>query len=136
MNSGVYKIINLINNKLYVGSSSNLRKRERDHFTELERGVHKNKHLQSAYKLYNKDSFKFELIENCINDELIKRDKVNLDIFWLKDEALEDSANLPAPGIIAADIVQDLEAALEQFRDGGDGGQQWPPCGNRSQPRP
>ena len=47
--------------------------------------------------------------------ELIKRDKVNLDIFWLKDDALEDSANLPAPGIIAADIVADLEAALEQF---------------------
>ena len=41
----------------------------------------------------------------------------NLDIFWLKDEALEDSANLPAPGIIAADIVADLEAALEQFRE-------------------
>jgi type I restriction enzyme M protein len=48
-------------------------------------------------------------------DELIKRDKVNLDIFWLKDEALEDSANLPAPGIIAQEIVTDLEAALEQF---------------------
>ena len=48
-------------------------------------------------------------------DELIKRDKVNLDTFWLKDDALEDSANLPAPGIIAADIVADLEAALEQF---------------------
>jgi type I restriction enzyme M protein len=40
---------------------------------------------------------------------------VNLDIFWLKDDALEDSANLPAPGVIAADIVADLEAALEQF---------------------
>ncbi len=48
-------------------------------------------------------------------DELLKRDKVNLDIFWLKDEALEDSANLPAPEIIAADITADLEAALEQF---------------------
>lgn len=48
-------------------------------------------------------------------DELTKRDKANLDIFWLKDEALEDSANLPAPGLIAADIVADLEAALEQF---------------------
>ncbi len=48
-------------------------------------------------------------------EELIKRDKVNLDIFWLKDEALEESANLPAPEIIAADIAADLEAALEQF---------------------
>jgi len=48
-------------------------------------------------------------------DDLIKRDKVNLDIFWLKDEALEESANLPAPEIIAQEIVDDLEAALEQF---------------------
>ena len=48
-------------------------------------------------------------------DELIKRDKVNLDIFWLKDDALEESANLPAPEIIAQEITDDLEAALEQF---------------------
>ncbi|MEI7899740.1 MAG: class I SAM-dependent DNA methyltransferase [bacterium] len=47
--------------------------------------------------------------------ELAKRDKVNLDIFWLKDDALEESANLPAPGIIAQEITDDLEAALEQF---------------------
>jgi len=48
-------------------------------------------------------------------DELLKRDKVNLDIFWLKDEALEESANLPPPEIIAEEIAQELEAALEQF---------------------
>ena len=48
-------------------------------------------------------------------DDLIKRDKINLDIFWLKDESLEDSANLPAPEIIAAEIAEDLQAALEQF---------------------
>ena len=48
-------------------------------------------------------------------DDLLKRDKINLDIFWLKDDALEESANLPAPEIIAADITADLEAALEQF---------------------
>lgn len=48
--------------------------------------------------------------------DLIARDKASLDIFWLKDDSLEDSDNLPAPGLIAAEIVQDLEAALEQFR--------------------
>jgi type I restriction enzyme M protein len=54
----------------------------------------------------------------CFNyDDLVKRDKVNLDIFWLKDESLEDSANLPAPDVIAAEIVEDLEAALEQFAE-------------------
>jgi len=39
----------------------------------------------------------------------------NLDIFWLKDDSLEDSANLPEPDIIATEIAEDLEAALEQF---------------------
>ena len=48
-------------------------------------------------------------------EDVMKRDKVNLDIFWLKDEALEESANLPAPGVIAAEIAEDLQAALEQF---------------------
>src|SRR5258707_941692 len=48
-------------------------------------------------------------------DELIKRDKASLDIFWLKDESLEDSANLPDPHVIAADIVEDLQAALDEF---------------------
>ncbi len=49
--------------------------------------------------------------------ELLKRDKANLDIFWLKDEALEDSANLPDPDVLAAEIVEDLEAALAQFAE-------------------
>jgi hypothetical protein len=40
-----------------------------------------------------------------------------LDIFWLKDESLEDSANLPDPDVIAADIAEDLRTALEQFED-------------------
>ncbi len=45
----------------------------------------------------------------------MKPDKINLDIFWLKDDSLEDSANLPDPGIIALEIAEDLEAALDQF---------------------
>ncbi len=48
-------------------------------------------------------------------DELIARDKVNLDITWLRDETLEDLDNLPAPEIIAREIVEDLTAALEEF---------------------
>jgi type I restriction enzyme M protein len=48
-------------------------------------------------------------------DELTARDKVNLDIFWLRDESLEDSANLPNPDVLALEIVEDLKAALAQF---------------------
>ena len=50
-------------------------------------------------------------------DEIINRDKASLDIFWLRDESLEDSANLPAPHILAAEIAEDLESALEQIKD-------------------
>jgi type I restriction enzyme M protein len=49
-------------------------------------------------------------------EELLARDKVNLDIFWLRDESLEETANLPEPDVLAAEIMEDLEAALEQFR--------------------
>ena len=50
-------------------------------------------------------------------DDIVNRDKTNLDIFWLKDESLEDSENLPDPDILAREIIEDLEAALEQFRE-------------------
>ncbi len=49
-------------------------------------------------------------------DDILARDKVNLDIFWLRDESLADTENLPDPDIIAAEIVEELEAALAQFR--------------------
>ena len=48
-------------------------------------------------------------------DEILLRDKVSLDIFWLRDKSLEDSANLPEPDVLAAEIAEDLQAALDQF---------------------
>jgi len=50
-------------------------------------------------------------------DELVGRDKVSLDIFWLRDESLEDSANLPDPDVLAAEIAVDLRSALEQIEE-------------------
>ena len=49
-------------------------------------------------------------------DDLMKRDKVNLDIFWLKDKSLEDSDDLPEPDVLAQEIADDLQTALEQFQ--------------------
>jgi type I restriction enzyme M protein len=49
-------------------------------------------------------------------EELVKRDKVNLDIFWLRDRSLEDSEDLPRPAVLAEEIADDLETALEQFQ--------------------
>ena len=50
-------------------------------------------------------------------DDLMKRDKANLDIFWLRDESMEDSATLPPPDLIAEEIIEDLRAALEQLEE-------------------
>jgi type I restriction enzyme M protein len=46
-------------------------------------------------------------------EELIQRDKASLDIFWLKDESLEDTENPPTPEVLAQEIAENLEAALE-----------------------
>ncbi|QDU44299.1 putative type I restriction enzymeP M protein [Symmachiella dynata] len=48
-------------------------------------------------------------------DELAKRDKFNLDIFWLRDKSLEDSDDLPEPDVLAQEIADDLQTALDQF---------------------
>jgi type I restriction enzyme M protein len=48
-------------------------------------------------------------------EELIQRDKASLDIFWLKDESLEDLENLPEPEVLAREIADNLQAALEMF---------------------
>jgi type I restriction enzyme M protein len=48
-------------------------------------------------------------------EELLKRHKVNLDIFWLRDKSLEESDGLPEPDVLAKEIADDVQTALEQF---------------------
>jgi type I restriction enzyme M protein len=75
--------------------------------------------LADFIKCYNADNRRdrkeTERFKVFSYDDLMQRDKVSLDIFWLKDESLEDTENLPPPEILAKDIAENLEAALEQF---------------------
>ena len=50
-------------------------------------------------------------------DELIQREHVNLDIFWLKDESFEDTAELPEPSVLVETITENLQTALAQLQD-------------------
>lgn len=50
-------------------------------------------------------------------EDILKRDKTNLDIFWIKDESLEDLDKLPSPEIIANELVEDLQDAVEQLKE-------------------
>jgi type I restriction enzyme M protein len=50
-------------------------------------------------------------------DEIITRDKTNLDIFWVKDKSLADLDNLPDPDVLAGEIIENLEAGLASFKE-------------------
>ena len=49
-------------------------------------------------------------------EDLIARDKVSLDLFWLRDDSLEDIDNLPPPAVLAAEIAEDLQSALTEIQ--------------------
>jgi type I restriction enzyme M protein len=59
-------------------------------------------------------------------EEILARDKTNLDIFWLRDQSLTDLDNLPDPDVLASEIMENLESGLNSFREimeviGGEG---------------
>lgn len=59
----IYKIINVVNNKFYVGSAVNYEKRKARHLWRLRRGDHANKHLQAAWNLYGEKAFLFAVVQ-------------------------------------------------------------------------
>ena len=77
--------------------------------------------LQDFINVYNPDNregrAETERFRAFNYEELIEREHVNLDIFWLKDGSIEDAADLPAPDVLVAEITENLEAALAQFQN-------------------
>jgi len=74
MGCGIYKILNIKNNKVYVGSSINLSNREYKHFWMLTNNSHDNLYLQNSFNKFGKDFFKFEVLEYCEPKNLIERE--------------------------------------------------------------
>ncbi|MFM9698989.1 hypothetical protein [Streptomyces europaeiscabiei] len=77
-------------------------------------------HLEDLVQCYRPDEDRLKRVETerfkaYTYEELVARDKANLDITWLRDPSLDDADNLPAPEVLAAEIVEDLQAALEEF---------------------
>lgn len=72
--SGIYKIENKLNGKVYIGQSVNVFKRINVHRTNLRRGVHGNSHLQLSCNKYGEDTFTFEVLEFCGEDKLNEKE--------------------------------------------------------------
>ena len=94
--------------------------RTNQRFTLKTNPLHRS-HLDDFVACYNPDNRhqrqETDRFHRFSYEDLIKRDKANLDIFWLRDESMEDSANLPPPDQLADEIVNDLRAALEQLEE-------------------
>ena len=93
--------------------------RTNQHFT-LKQNPLRRQHLDEFVASYLPGKARDERVESerwksFTYDDLIARDKANLDITWLRDASLEDMDNLPAPEVIAREIVEDLTAALAEF---------------------
>jgi group I intron endonuclease len=67
---GIYKISNIVNNKVYVGQSKNIYKRWQEHYYELKNNRNKNQHLQYSFNKYGEENFIFDIIEVCDIDSL------------------------------------------------------------------
>lgn len=81
MSRGIYKIINVINNKFYVGSAVKFGRRKAEHKRRLRLGTHSNKHLQNAWIKYGEAAFVFVLVQVVAEtDDLLEAENV-----WLKE---------------------------------------------------
>lgn len=87
--SGIYKITNTANGKIYIGQSVDVQRRINDHQRTLAKGTHYSVHILRAYQKYGADAFKYEVIEYCSISDLDSRE-----IYWIK---YYDSAN-PSKG--------------------------------------
>lgn len=76
---GVYKIINISNGDFYIGSSSNLERREKEHFRLLAKNKNHSILLQRAYNKYGKNNFKFEILEECDKCDIIVLEQYYMD---------------------------------------------------------
>ena len=78
---GVYKIINTINGKVYIGSSKDISRRWNEHIYSLDVNAHHNKKLQNAWNKYGRQNFKFEIIEECDEKNQFEREQYYIDLY-------------------------------------------------------
>lgn len=78
---GIYAIINTLNNKIYIGQSSNMFDRLHRHFKKLKNGKHENQHLQNSFNKYGENVFSISILEECYINELTTKEQLWLDSF-------------------------------------------------------
>ena len=91
--SGIYKFTNTLNQKIYIGSAKNLRKRFVQHISALRNNSHHSKHFQSAWNKYGEENFVYEVIEFTEIDSLLEREQYYLDTLLFAQEYINKLSN-------------------------------------------
>ena len=86
MAQGIYKIINVVNNKFYVGSTNDFKRRKTRHFSELRNGRHNNRYLQAAWVKHGEQAFVFVIVEDLSDGT----DLLAVENIWLKEHVGKD----------------------------------------------
>ncbi len=84
--SGIYKIINKINGKYYIGSSKDIKKRWSYHTQDLNKNTHNNIHLQKSWNKYGQDNFEFVVVEEVVLEKLLIVEQKYLDKLTLEKD--------------------------------------------------
>lgn len=110
--SGIYKITCTANNKIYIGSSVNLRIRWRDHKNTLRKGAHRNSRMQNAWNKYGEDSFTFEVIELVMPWSLLDREQYWLDKLKPYDRNIGFNINPKAESAFGRECTPETRAKI------------------------
>lgn len=111
--SGVYAIRNVINGKLYIGSTVDFRRRRSHHYSYLQRNVHGNPHLQHAWNTHGKDSFEFLVLERCAPELLIVRESAWVTHYNTMDAAYGYNLAYPERHIVTDAARKKISVALK-----------------------
>lgn len=120
--TGVYRIVNLVNSKVYIGSTAqSFKKRGVQHYSDLVRGVHKNSYLKHSWNKYGEKNFKFEIVEFCDSQDTLTREQYWLDFTKSYDKTVGYNINPLAsgtPNMVREVIEKRRQTMLRKYASG------------------
>jgi group I intron endonuclease len=115
---GVYQIKNLVNNKLYIGSTKvSFLKRMCHHAGRLNNSKHKNPHLQHAWNKYGESNFEFSILEICDKDECLLKEQNYLDLIINQDNYYNINPNATG-GMSKESVIKRIQTIKKKYENG------------------
>lgn len=118
--SGVYCIFNIVNEKIYIGSSIHIYERWQQHKYFLKNNIHYNKHLQAAWNKYGEENFKFEIIEIINTDEenLLEVEQIWMDYYSSYDASKGYNISAYAEGAGGYIVSEETKEKIRNWHTG------------------